>query len=273
MTPVVVTRFGEPAFAALRDALADVRGGDPMAPVDVAVPSSFAGVTVRRRLANPGLVGVRFAPLPRVITNRALPVLATAGALPLTSAHRHAAARAVLASSGGGLADSARRSASTIDVVAGVFAELDESAAGGDAIELLAAGGRWPAELAGLYRRYLDLVAEFVGPEQLTEAALTSTWDTPLIIYLPRRLTRIELGFCDGMADRGQLRVVLALTGEQAADRDALAIRDALTPTCAPARAEALAPGPRGNPRGGARPGPRASQFHASAASADTCPP
>ena len=230
MTPVVFTRFGEPAFAAFRDALADVRGGDPMAPVDVAVPSSFVGVTVRRRLANPGLVGVRFAPLPRVIADRALPALATAGALPLTSAHRHAAARTVLASSSGGLADSARLSASTTDAVAGVFAELDESAAGGDAIKMLAAGGRWPAELAGLYRRYLDLVAEFVGPEQLAEAALTSTRDTPLIIYLPRRLTRIELRFCDGMADRGQLRLVLALTGEEAADRDALAIRDALAP-------------------------------------------
>ncbi len=241
MTPVVVTRFGEPAFAALRDALADVRGGDPMAPVDVAVPSSFVGVTVRRRLANPGLVGVRFAPLPRVIADRALPVLAAAGILPLRPAHRHAAARAVLASSGGRLADSARRSASTIDVVAGVFAELDEFAAGGDAITLLAAGGRWPAELAGLYRRYLDLVAEFVGPEQLAEAALISTRDTPLIIYLPRWLTRIELRFCDGLADRGQLRVVLALTGEQAADRDALAIRDALAPSLADARAPSLA--------------------------------
>ena len=230
MTPVVITRFGEPAFAAFRDVLADVRDGDPVASVDVAVPSSFVGVTVRRRLANPGLVGVRFAPLPRVIADRALPVLATAVALPLTSAHRHAAARTVLASSSGGLADSARRSASTIDVVAGVFAELDESAVDGDAIQMLAAGGRWPAELAGLYRRYLGLVAEFVGPEQLAEAALASTRDTPLIVYLPRRLTRIELGFCAGLADRGQLRVVLALTGEEAADRDALAIRDALGP-------------------------------------------
>ena len=233
MTPVVITRFGAPAFAAFRDALADVRDGDPMATVDVAVPSSFVGVTVRRRLAKPGLVGVRFASLPRVIADRALPVLATAGALPLTSAHRRAAARTVLASSSGGLADSARRSASTMDVVAGVFAELDESAAGGDAIRMLAAGGRWPAELAGLYRRYLDLVAEFVGPEQLAEAALTGTREAPLIIYLPRQLTRTELRFCDGMAARGQLRVVLALTGEEAADRDALAIRDALAPALA----------------------------------------
>ena len=243
MTPVVVTRFGAPAFAAVRDALACLRAGDPMAAVDVAVASAFVGVTVRRRLAQPGLVGVHFAPLPRLIADRALPVLATAGTRALTSAHRRAAARTVLASSSGGLADSARRSASTLDVVVGVFAELDESAANGhDAIKMLAAGGRWPAELAGLYRHYLDLVAEFVGPEQLAEAALKSAQDTPLIVYLPRRLTRTELSFCDGVAARGQLRVVLALTGEEAADRDALAIRDALGIRDAIAIRDALAP-------------------------------
>jgi len=247
VTHVVVTRFGAPAFAAFRDALADFRDGDPMAPVDVAVPSLFVGVTVRRRLANPGLVGVRFAPLLRIIADRALPVLATAGARPLTSAQRRAAARAVLATSSGGLADSNRRSASTMDVVAGTFAELDEAAADRDAIKALAGGGRWPAELAGLYRRYLDLVATAIRPEQLVEAALTSTCDTPLMVYLPRRLTRIELRFCQGMAARGELRALVALTGEESADRDALAIRKALAPTLAmvspppPARAQTRA--------------------------------
>ena len=241
----MVTRFGGPALAALRDVLAHVRDGDPMTAVDVAVPSAFAGITVRRRFANPGLVGVRFAPLPRLITDRALPVLAAAGVQPLTSADRRAVTRGVLAGSGGGLADSARRSARTVDVVAGVFAELDESAAGAAAIRTLAAGGRWPAELAVLYRRYLDVIATAAGPEQVAEAALASTRDTPLIIYLPRRLTRIELRFCEGMAARGQLHAVVALTGEQAADRDALAIRDALDPVPAtaappfPARARA----------------------------------
>ena len=110
--------------------LAHVRDGDPMTAVDVAVAAAFAGITVRRRFANPGLVGVRFAPLPHLITDRALPVLAAAGVQPLTSADRGAVTRGVLASSGGGLADSARRSARTVDVVAGMFAELDESAAG-----------------------------------------------------------------------------------------------------------------------------------------------
>ena len=241
----MVTRFGGPALAALRDVLAHVRDGDPMTAVDVAVPSAFAGITVRRRFANPGLVGVRFAPLPGLIADRALPVLAAAGVQPLTSADRRAVARGVLAGPGGGLADSARRSARTVDAVAGVFAELDESAAGAAVIETLAAGGRWPAELAVLYRRYRDAIATAAGPEQMAGAALASPRNTPLIIYLPRRLTPVELRFCEGMAARGQLHAVVTLTGEQAADRDALAIRDALDPVPAtaappfPARARA----------------------------------
>jgi len=242
---VVVTRFGGPAFAALRDVLGHVRGGDPMTAVDVAVPSAFAGITVRRRFADPGLVGVRFASLPRLIADRALPVLAAAGVQPLTSAQRRAVVRGVLARSDGALADSARRSARTVDAVAGVFAELEESAAGAAVIGTLAAGGRWPAELAVLYRQYLDAVTAAAGPDEVAEAALASRRDTPLIVYLPRRLTRIELGFCDGIAVRGQLHVVVAMTGEEAADRDALAIRDALDPVPAtaappfPARARA----------------------------------
>ena len=82
----MVTRFGGPALAALQDVLAHVRDGDPMAAVDVAVPSAFAGITVRHWFASPGLAGVRFAPLPRLIADRALPVLAAASVQPLTSA-------------------------------------------------------------------------------------------------------------------------------------------------------------------------------------------
>jgi ATP-dependent helicase/nuclease subunit B len=230
VTDVVVTSFGAPAFAAFRDALAEFRGGDPMAPVDVAVPSSFVGVTIRRRLASPGLVGVRFAPLPRLIADRALPVLAAAGASPLTAAQRRAAARAVLATSNGMLGASARRSESTTDVVAGVFAELDEAAANDTAVRALSASGPALAEFAALYHRYLGVVAAAVRPEQLADAALAGSRDTPLIVYLPRRLTQVELRFCAGLAARGRLRVVLALTGEDFADRAARAIRDALAP-------------------------------------------
>jgi len=53
--------YGPGAFAVLRDLLGELRGGDPLAPAEVAVPSSFTAVTVRRRLAAPGLVGIRFS--------------------------------------------------------------------------------------------------------------------------------------------------------------------------------------------------------------------
>ncbi len=140
MTTVAV-HFGPECFDALRDALQGIRAGDPLAPVDVAVPSSFVGVTVRRRLAAPGLVGVRFAPLPRVIADRALPVLAGQGVPPLTTAQRRAATKAVLAGSNGELAASARKSGSTTEVVAGVFAELDDADA--DEATLLNSGPSW----------------------------------------------------------------------------------------------------------------------------------
>ena len=231
----MVTRFGGLALAALRDVLAHVRDGDPMTAVDVAVPSAFAGITVRRRFANPGLVGVRFAPLPRLITDRALPILAAAGVQPLTSADRRAVTRGVLAEPGGGLADSARRSARTVDAVAGVFAELDESASGAAAITTLAAGGRWPAELAVLYRRYRDVIAAAAAPEQVAEAALASTRDTPLIIYLPRlaNADRTEVLRGDGGPRPATCR---GRPHRRAGRRPrCLAIRDALDPVPATA--------------------------------------
>lgn len=227
---VIVTGFGPPAFEALRATLAELRAGDPLAPVEVAVPSSFVGLTVRRRLADPGLIGVRFAPLPRLITDRAASVLAAAGALPVTSAQRRTVTRAVLAGAGGDLAASARRSPSTADVVTGVFAELDDLAAGPDTLEVLDTAGRWPGELAGLYRRYVDLLGDAARPDQVVDAALDNRDATPLVVYLPRRLTATETRFCRGLSVRGLLRVVVALTGEDDADRDARVVLAALRP-------------------------------------------
>jgi len=72
--------YGPGAFAVLRDVLGELRGGDPLAPAEVAVPSSFTAVTVRRRLAAPGLVGVRFSALPTLIADRAARELAARAA-------------------------------------------------------------------------------------------------------------------------------------------------------------------------------------------------
>lgn len=222
--------YGAGALAVLREVLGELRGGDPLAPGDVAVPSSFTAVTVRRRLAAPGLVGVRFSALPRLIGDRAAGELAVAGRQPLTPARRRAAVRCVLAAGAGGLPEAARRSAGTAEVVAGIFAELDDAEAGDAVLAILADAGGWPAELSGLYRAYLEATAGAARPGEIADAACRAGGGTPLVIYLPRWLTAGELRFCRALAGRGLLGLVLGFTGDNDADAGAVAIHDALAP-------------------------------------------
>jgi hypothetical protein len=54
---------------ALRTVLDEVRAGDPLAPVEVIVPTGIAGVTVRRAVAGEaGLANVRFSALPPYVS-------------------------------------------------------------------------------------------------------------------------------------------------------------------------------------------------------------
>jgi len=222
---VSATPFGPAAFDALATALRAVRGGDPLLSVDVAVPSSFVGVTVRRRFANPGLVGVRFTSLPRIIAERAAPVLAAQGRERLSSSQRRAVTRGVLCVATGRVADAARHSSATVNVVAGVFAELDEADT-----DLTGAKGPHIVELASLYDTYRGRITDVADPRAVVDAALATASPTPLIVYLPRRLKATELAFCRGLAADGLLHVVVGLTGEKDTDADAHNIAQHLSP-------------------------------------------
>ncbi|MGO9297386.1 MAG: PD-(D/E)XK nuclease family protein [Streptosporangiaceae bacterium] len=238
--------YGPGAFAVLRDVLGELRGGDLLAPAEVAVPSSFTAVTVRRRLAAPGLVGVRFSALPKLIADRAARELVATGRRPLTPAERRAAVRSVLFAGPGGLPESARRSAGTVDVVGGVFAELDDAEVGDAVLTALTGAGGWPAQLATLYRAYLEATAGAARPAEVVDAACRAAVGIPLVVYLPGWLTVGELRFCRALAGRGLLRVVLGFTGDNDADACAVAIQEALAPDLPPPTATTA---PAGEPR------------------------
>jgi len=228
---LLVTRYGAAATAALRRLVALARGGDPLAPVDVVMPTGVAGVTVRRQLADPGLANVRFGSLPQLAERLAAPRLAAGGhAPPLPSFVRAAATRSALARGSGRLTDTGGQDA-TAGLLEGLFVELDEDEVSGEALERLAAASTRGREIADLYRTYRGLVAGYAVPSAVADAATEAVLagaapSTTVIVHAPRRLPPAERRLLAALAARGRLHAVVCLTGEEEADRDARELAD-----------------------------------------------
>src|SRR4051794_2580336 len=95
--------LGPPAVDALAAAIAEAKGDDPLGAITVAVPSTYAGLSLRRTLGSRpgGIANVGFVSLARVAELLGAPLLAAAGRRPLTSAMVTEAVRSVLAADPG----------------------------------------------------------------------------------------------------------------------------------------------------------------------------
>ncbi|MCW2502461.1 MAG: ATP-dependent nuclease subunit B-like [Actinomycetia bacterium] len=201
---LVVTGYGAPAVRALRRVIGAVRGGDPLAPVQVACPSALAAVGVRRAVAvGGGLANVRFGTLPQIVG-----ALAGSGRPPLPPGVRAAAVRAVL---DGPLAAAARP-------VEALFADLDDIADDAMLDRLTALGGR-PTEIARLYRAYTARTSAYARPPELCGAAADAP-EANLILFASERLRPAERLLAEGLAARGRLHAILCGTGEQPDDTE-----------------------------------------------------
>jgi ATP-dependent helicase/nuclease subunit B len=244
---VQLVEHGPPARRALREVVRAAKGPDPLAPVTVAAPSTYAGLALRRALAHPsGLVNVRFLVLARLAELVGAPALADQGRRPLTGALRSEAVRAVLADAGPPLLGVAGHPATerALDVS---FVELRR--AGDETVDRLAhAGGPAPV-VARLYREFRSRTTGFYDDEDLAFAAAAALADSPpalreigqVVLFLPTRLSPGETELVRALGDAGRLHVLLGLTGDAAADEPAEALAARLAEPGAPERVPAPA--------------------------------
>src|SRR6478672_514333 len=123
---LLLAGHGPPAREALYEQIGALRGDDPLTPVTVAVPSTYAGLSLRRDLGRRpgGLVNVRFLSLNRVAELLGAPFLAAPGRVPLTATHRAGAIRVALDATDGPFRPLATHPATT-RAFAATLAELD----------------------------------------------------------------------------------------------------------------------------------------------------
>jgi hypothetical protein len=173
-----VCPHGEPARAALWQTIDAVKGPDALTPVTVAVPSPYAGLTLRRGLAarpdRGGLVNVRFLPLARVAELLGAPALAES--CPLTAPVRAEAVRAALGTDPGAFAGVAGHAA-TVRSLESTFRDLRRL----PRREVAALAGRPEpaASVALLYEAFRTRTAPFYDEEDLAVAAADAVAPLP----------------------------------------------------------------------------------------------
>jgi ATP-dependent helicase/nuclease subunit B len=211
--PFVAVPYGPAAVDALGDIVRMLQTQDRLAPVDVVVPSAVAGMTVRRRLAEPGLANVRFASLPQLAERLALRHLALTDRRPLTQPAASLAVRAAVAPAHSALATAAAHP-QTEALLLQLFVELDESeAASRGALPRLAALGGTPAAVAELYLRYRGEIGQALDTAAMARAAAEAVHAdeaprTSVVLYAARRLSPAEVHLLEALHGRGRLHAV-----------------------------------------------------------------
>ena len=237
MTTLRVVPYGPAATFALRDAIVHAKDGDPLAPVTVAVPSNYAGLSLRRSLGlgdlslsavsgRDGIVNVSFIVLARVAELLGAPTLAAERRRPLTGAVRAEAIRAALAENPGVFRDVAEHTATerSLDATLRDLRRSPESL-----LPAIERQGPRAATVVRAYHHVRKLADRYYDEEDLLDAAAQAVLaGSPalrdvghVIVHLPRRLSPSEHRFIEALGTAGGLTVLVGETGDEAADAPA----------------------------------------------------
>jgi RecB family exonuclease len=234
---VVWTGYGRDAALALRDAVAAAKGGEPLAPVTVVVPSNHVGVAARRLLASGalgpvagrgvGLAAVTFVTPYRLAELLGAPTLASQGKRPVSTPVLAAAMRAELTAGAGLFAPVAPHPA-TESALVSTYRELRDLSPA--ALAALAGSGDRAREVVRLHQAARARLQPKWSDEEDLLSAATALAGSPavaelgaLVVHLPQRLTQHSAGLLRALAEHLPTTVIAGSTGVAEADAEVLA--------------------------------------------------
>lgn len=220
-TRVEAVAPGGEARRRLRQLIDELKGGSPLAPVTVVVPSMPAGVTLRRWLVRTGrgIGGVRFVTLDELASS-----LAPIDRPPLTPTVRAELARLSLDEATDGPLAAVADAASTVEAAGRTFDRLRRSVGDGEAtLDALVAAGGIAADVAQAYRRFRARCTGYADPVDRLVAATANVREGatrvgPTVVHLPGALAPAESDLLRALSEVGELHVLVPATGDVIAD-------------------------------------------------------
>jgi len=217
--PQIETPYGRRAIQHLVEIIQAVKAADPLAPVTVAVPSNYAGLSLRRTVgigahrlkgaAGEGLVNVRFMVLSRIAEFLGAPALAGRGLAPLTPVVFSELVRQVLLGNPGALREVIAHPSTVLSLVR-TFRDLRRATPA--SVEAIAAKGPRAGHLSALFAAFRERAASrYYDEEDLAAAAaqVVAGGSAALrdighvVTFLLDGLTPQEQGFTEALDRRG----------------------------------------------------------------------
>ena len=225
---VYLEPYGRPARERLQALVAEAKAGNPLAPVTVVPPNTYAGIGLRRVLAGEGgLLNVGFMALARLAEQLGAPTMASQRRRPLSAASEMAVIRTVaMEVVGKEPLGSVAGHSSLHQSLQAAFKELVRLTE--DELVTLAGEGPLRQATVELYRRFRDRTTEYYGSEDEAWAAaeaVRSGRGQPalqdvgaLVFFLPTRPSPGETALLTALSDAAPCSFVVGRTGEAGVD-------------------------------------------------------